>query len=278
MPNTTSRLALLEPVGADAVSELRLSITNHATTLDNAAIYTEGTLASRTIGEHGEFYRTTDAGAETLSWTDGSVWLPLGLIPAIKSASASAISGQAILTSGASAITITLPAHAAGQIVAVKNGSTGGTTVSGSSIQGLGLSAASTFSLGAVGSFAVLIDDGTSWHFLAGQQDTGWVAVTLASGFTGTAAYARLKGDTVSLKGGITNGTGAQVTSGTTLGTMPAFAAPAAATPLLTATTTSGVLSSYLLITGTTLAWNANVNWGSSASTIPLAGAGYSIS
>src|SRR5690242_14954138 len=98
--------------------------------------------------------------------------------------------------------TITLPGHSAGQVVGVINVS-GTTTVSGTAIQGVGLSSATSFLLATAGSAAILVDDGTNWNIVAGQQDTGWVALTLvhATQATGYTASARLQGDVVRLKG-----------------------------------------------------------------------------
>ena len=114
-----------------------------------------------------------------------------------------------------------MPTHAKGQMCAVSNYSTDGTTVSGSSIQGVGLSSASSFPLGTVGASAVLLDDGTSWRFLAGQQDSGWVALTsLLAGsigaFSGTYTPAiRVRGDEARMRGALQNNTGAGWTTGT---------------------------------------------------------------
>jgi len=229
--HTTSRLGLDVPDSSDNESAYPADAAQSLGILDNAVTYAEGTLVSRgTPSYHGQLYKTTDSGAETLSWFDGAMWLPLGLIPAIVTASGSVVSGQALIVTGSSAVTITLPSHAVGQIVAVLNYSTGGTTVSGTSIQGLGLSAASSFALGASGAGAVLIDDGTSWRFLAGQQDTGWVSLSLhagtatAPGTSGYAPAARIQGDRVRLRGGIENTSGSSWTANTVFTTLPSSA------------------------------------------------------
>ena len=75
MPNETSRLSLAEPLTSDASSELRLSITNNATTLDDAVLVTEGTISSIPTAssvEKDHIYRATD----TSQWfvSDGSNW------------------------------------------------------------------------------------------------------------------------------------------------------------------------------------------------------------
>lgn len=77
MPGATSRLALVLPVGADAASELRVSITDNADTLDNAAIYLQGTLSARnalTGVVAGTFYYVTDSTPPVLTEYNGSAW------------------------------------------------------------------------------------------------------------------------------------------------------------------------------------------------------------
>lgn len=236
MPSNTSRLALVEPLGADGPSELRLSITNHATTLDNAAIYEEGTLVSRgTPAYNGQLFKTTDSGAETLSWYDGAHWLPLGMIPQISASNISVLSGQAILTNGSSP-TITLPSHAAGQLVTVVNQSSGVTTVSGSNIQGPGASSVSSIPLGTLGAFVTLLDDGTNWHVISGQQDSGWTALTAGSNISSSASIRQI-GDRILFKGSL-SATG-NVTTGSAIATWAntAIATPPASTFIGTSTT-----------------------------------------
>lgn len=77
MPSTTTRLGLIEPLGADAPSELRVSIANHATTLDVAVTITEGTAASRPASGsyYGQTYYATDT--TVLSFWNGSIWMPV---------------------------------------------------------------------------------------------------------------------------------------------------------------------------------------------------------
>lgn len=132
--------------------------------------------------------------------------------PTSTSTSKTAASGQCMVVTGSSAVTITLPSHSSGQRLKIVNLSTGGTTVSGTNIDGVGLSAASSFPLGTVGASAELFDDGTNWYIVAGQQDTGWVALTLSTNWNAYAgAYApayRLAGNVVYLSGACTNNTG----------------------------------------------------------------------
>lgn len=76
MPSTTSRLALTEPVGADAASEFRVAITNNATILDNAVTFSEGTLVSRPAAAlAGRVYYATDVNGGTYYLDNGSAWL-----------------------------------------------------------------------------------------------------------------------------------------------------------------------------------------------------------
>jgi hypothetical protein len=70
-----------------------------------------------------------------------------------------------------------------------------------------------------------LIDDGTSWRFLSGQQDTGWVALTLATNVIQLSGEyvpsVRVQGDTGRLKGVLEN-TGSTISANATLATVPA--------------------------------------------------------
>lgn len=80
MATTTSRLALSQPVGADPVSELRTAIGGNATTLDNAAIYASGTLASRPSAAsvvNGYVYVCTDAPAVFVTNAGAWQFLPI---------------------------------------------------------------------------------------------------------------------------------------------------------------------------------------------------------
>ncbi len=232
MPTNTPRLSLVQPIGTDSPAEIRIADTTNTGILDYAAVYQEGTLASRTITVHGQLYRTTDTGVESLSWTNGTNWYPVGLIPQTTSTSASVVSGQLLVTTGTGALTVTLPAAAKGARVGVQNQSTGGTTVSGSNIQGVGLASASSFKLGTVGAAAGLISDGTNWYLITGQQDTGWQTLTYGTNVSSAGDYtpgARLRGDTVSLRGML------QVSSGnpSPWATIPAGLRPASEVQVL---------------------------------------------
>lgn len=75
MPSTTSRLGLTAPLTTDADTQIRLSITGNADTLDNAAMYQSGTLAARAALSPvaGTFYYGTDT--KLLYEYDGTEWL-----------------------------------------------------------------------------------------------------------------------------------------------------------------------------------------------------------
>lgn len=190
-PVSTTNLGLLEPVGSDAPSELRIAIATNATTIDPYSFLTA------TVSNTG---------------------------------SASVTRGQSVIASPST--TQTLPSASAGALVAITALSTvtGATpvTVSGSKIYGVGLSNASTFLLGTPGAHAVLQSDGTNWYVVGGQQDTGWVALSLSTGMTATggsnftSAYtpsARLIGSRVWLKGAIQQGSTGN--SGSSIATVP---------------------------------------------------------
>lgn len=78
---TTTRLGLEVPQSTDNESLYPAVAAQAMGILDNAAIYTEGTLASRpaaTAVVHGAIYRATDTG--DLSYSNGTVWTTLGLV------------------------------------------------------------------------------------------------------------------------------------------------------------------------------------------------------
>ena len=208
MAGTTTRLSIPFPSGTDAVNIYPPVASSAATILDNATVYTEGTLAALpAVGtvEHGHLYRTTDK--NTLQWSNGSVWAPVGLTWVTTAISTSVVNGQWLYAVGGT--TITLPTPALNSVVAIsaQGSATGASpvTVSGTNIWGLGLAGASSFTLGISQAFAILQSDGTNWFILSGQQDTGWVALSLGGGVSAGGGYtptARLVGSTVYLSGG----------------------------------------------------------------------------
>jgi hypothetical protein len=121
----------------------------------------------------------------------------------------------------------------------------------GGGIFGLGLSNAASFNLGTSFAWALLhCYDGVNWAVL-GQQDTGWVALTLGTGVSAIAGgyvpSARLQGDTVELRGGL------QCTapgSGLTWATIPTGLRPAATVQNVTGWDTIGATTTYTISTG----------------------------
>lgn len=86
MPTTTTRLGLLQPIGADPVSEIRVAITNNATTLDNAVTWSEGTIgAIPAPGIAGRRYYATDV--QTELYDTGTSWIPTSPGPPVGSIS-----------------------------------------------------------------------------------------------------------------------------------------------------------------------------------------------
>lgn len=105
--------------------------------------------------------------------------------------------------------TLTLPSPVLNARVGVYNNSVSGiVTITASSgvIGGLGLgtSGATSITLGASASALTLMADGTNWHIVSGQQDTGWVNLTSfgtsVSAGSPVVAY-RVIGDRVQLRG-----------------------------------------------------------------------------
>jgi hypothetical protein len=181
---------------------------------------------------------------------------PLAFINA--TGSTTAAPGQWLET--AAGQTITLPAPTKNAIVAVTaasgvSGSSQVTVAAGSTgaIYGVGLSAAASFKLGTVGASVILEADGTNWYTVAGQVDTGWVALTLGSNITTSTltnlAAVRQVGTQIFVRGQLQ--ATASITHGTTLATMPASITVAAeARPLIgtyCAGNTGGAFCSLLL-------------------------------
>lgn len=144
----------------------------------------------------------------------------------------------------AAGVTVTLPSPAAGATIAItaKNGVTSGSpvTVSGTSIYGVGLSAASSFVLGTPGAGVVLEADGANWYTISGPRDTGWIALGGATGWGAQpGAYApsfRVIGSQVFLKGGWVAG----ATPPAQFTTMPSVAIPASTVQLPVANASTG--------------------------------------
>ncbi len=124
MPTNTARLSLTNPLGTDAPSFLRTSITANNAILDNSVLYTEGTFASRPAAgavEHGHVYRATD----TSVWyqSDGTTWLTVML--------AGAWSALSLATNVSAAGGYTPGARREGDVVRLRGGllTTGGGNV-----------------------------------------------------------------------------------------------------------------------------------------------------
>lgn len=125
MATTTTRLGLIEPVTADAPSELRVAITNHATTLDTAALDTQGTAASRpAAATSGRYYESTDAGA--LDRDNGTAWNNIISAGDLKLSAASVAPSGWLLCDGSaiSRTTFAVLFNALGTTYGVGNGST----------------------------------------------------------------------------------------------------------------------------------------------------------
>jgi hypothetical protein len=150
--------------------------------------------------------------------------------------SGTAADGQ--LAVGAPGVTITLPAIGSlSKVIVVQANSTvtGANPVTvaaggGQTISGVGASGVSSILLGTAFATVTLFANagGSAWEIISGQQDTGWVALTLSTNWvawTGYTPAARLIGDRVWLCGKATNQTGGN--SITPFGTFPASVRPA---------------------------------------------------
>lgn len=241
MPTNTPRLNLSQPVGSDPPSQIRVSETANLNTLDNAVTFSEGTISARpAAGLAGRVYYATDT---LLEYVDtGSSWLPLATLdsnghvppaqlpwPAFTTANTptTASVGAFYRVDAAGTVTLPTPTGNTGQMIGVWNNNSGICTVSGA-IQYLGGSA-SSLQLGGVGSFLVFQAFSANWWVVSGQQDSGWVALSLnanysASTGTGFTPAYRFLGNLVYLRGAILNSTGG---SGSTPSTVPVAVRPA---------------------------------------------------
>lgn len=143
--------------------------------------------------------------------------------------STSMADGNLYITTAGS-ITMTLPSAASnatvGIIVATTATGAAPVTVSrggSATIYGLGLSAVTSFTLGAVGAAVTLQSNGTDWFITAGQRDTGWVTFSLPASWTSAsfgdyAPASRTIGDCAFLRGSAKNTTGGSATFTATLG------------------------------------------------------------
>jgi hypothetical protein len=97
-------------------------------------------------------------------------------------------------------------------------------------INGVGLAGVTSFPLGVVGAYAVMVADGTNWNVVGGQQDTGWVTVSLGTNIGAGPNYSpqsRVVGAQAQLRGSLQNNTGGTVNPGTTVATVQGAAFPA---------------------------------------------------
>lgn len=145
-----------------------------------------------------------------------------------------AVAGDIVLANPASGnITVTLPSAATSTTVTVYAGAaisgTNQITVSragGATISGVGVAGTTSFLLGTAGAYAVLASDGTNWFIVSGQQDTGWLNLTLTGSVSGAGGTfyspsSRQRGDEIRLKGAMLNGTGSTIASGSAWATLP---------------------------------------------------------
>jgi hypothetical protein len=181
----------------------------------------------------GTLYNATDTGA--FAWSNASIWQSLNLVPRLASSNTTASPGE--LINAQAGITVSLPAAGSAtrnQPIAIWAGiaASGASPVTintlGGGIYSVGSLNASSLLLGAPGASVLLVSDGTSWLVVAGQQDTGWVPLTLASGIASGSIVpsVRLVGDRCSLKGQLVNSTGGPLTNAQ-WATLPTFARPA---------------------------------------------------
>jgi len=164
-----------------------------------------------------------------------------------------------LVTTSTNAITIDLPTPVSGATIGVKkvDAAAGTITISTAATSGYILgpgvpASATSIQCSAYGAYVELQADGTNWHIVGGQQDSGWLAFSYINSWAsvagpatgGTVAGYRITGNVVRLGGRI--GTGASNT--------PAFTLPAGYRPLYTVefpglTTVSTISAGLVLIT-----------------------------
>lgn len=210
MPNSTGRLELVQPIGTDAVSELRVAIAANAATLDPATQYGSGTFTNRTAAAttDGNLYESTDVNSLAYYSTAAGAWTPLlQLTPTATSTNMTAKNGQSVQVIGAG-VTITLPTATPGTLVAVWNYSGTGaspTTVASTAIYGQAIVDVTTWLMGAFGQCCIFSANyGGTWVCVSGQYDTGWVTLTTLANWTatsGTPPQVRRVADQVYVRG-----------------------------------------------------------------------------
>jgi hypothetical protein len=160
----------------------------------------------------------------------------MDIYPNAVSSSTACVAGNGyIVTTGTSSLTMTLPTPTAGIFIGVKkvDNTTGTITVTAGSgnILGPGVPAATaSIPVSAYGAYVTLMADGTNWHIVAGQQDSGWLPFSYSNSYasnegpaTGyTAAGYRITGNVVRLGGSVKTGT-----TGNAIATLPAGYRPA---------------------------------------------------
>lgn len=158
-----------------------------------------------------------------------------------------AVDGQLLFCYGGGAQTVNLPASpstgATVAVIAVNPSTVVTVQGNGHQFEGVGIGAASSFQLGTPGAKSWLVFDGLYWVQLAGQQDTGWQALSLATNIAsgGYGAAARLQGDIVRLKGTLTNNTGGGDSA--TIATLSAGLRPSATINLAVGMTGGGTVA-----------------------------------
>ena len=204
---------------------------------------------------------------------------------AVRVTAVSVTAGSGDLVVPTTSVTVTLPtAPAVNTVVGVVvgYGATGASAVTvnragSATIYGVGLSGATTLALGTGGAQVVLQFDGTNWAIVSGQQDTGWVPMSLSTNITtgtGTGVAAtRLLGDRVFLRGHLTNNTGGSV-SASTIATITTAHRLSVNTQTPIAVSNPAVLSLQILTDGTI---SPTSNWFNTA-LMWLDGVSYSLS
>jgi hypothetical protein len=165
------------------------------------------------------------------------------LFPTTATTSRTGVNGESVAVSPSQTLTLPASPVKGDRIQIIALGTVAGATPvtvagGGKTINGVGLSGASSFLLGTPNSNTTVQYDGTAWRVIDGQQDTGWVLLTLpvtnVLSFGALPASARLRGDTIRLKGFLKNLTGSPIAANTVIANYPNAWGPSSGIEIVT--------------------------------------------
>lgn len=180
------------------------------------------------------------------------------LIARAASSNVAAAAGDLIRATATLTVTLPSPAANTNAFVGVLNDGSGSAVVTVSSGSAIGFvgGPSTSFQLGTNFSFAVLYCSGSNWYIVSGQQDTGWVNLTLGTGIVVAASATpqiRQRGDRIELSGSAQNTSGGSLAIGTTIFTVGASFTPTRSAIIPIGTKPGLATSLQILASGTTM-------------------------